>query len=493
MSDRLPSDGAPALLRALRDTSEVVDTGVLLLDAAGRVRYANPAEAARWGAAASLLEGRDFFRELAPELERSGDGERYRAGAAGALDVETSLAGAGGARAARILLRPVEWEGGRWGVALVEDRTALAAERERRKNAERLASIGQVAAGLAHEVNNPLASIRGFAQLLARDAGSEVHRQALELIVAECDRITAVMDRLVSMIRNQGADDRARVDLNGVVRRVLEMQRYALVTAGIEVRTDLQEPLSPVVGEPGALQQVVLELVIHAERALAQREGTRLLVVRSRESSRGISLAVYDNGPGIPRDRLGRIFTAGESADGMGLAVAAGIVRDHSGEIWAESEEGRNTTVMVELPRAGEIVARPPAPPQPSAAASDRSPRRALRVLLADDEATLRMALRLYLERRGHRVTTAADADEAWTLATSQEFDVALVDARMPGDGVRLLERLEELPSLAGRTALMTGDLGRVRDTQGVSTGRPALAKPFRMEEMVSLLEALAR
>ncbi|MBV9773493.1 MAG: response regulator [Gemmatimonadetes bacterium] len=496
MPNRRPSDGSTvaAFHPLIRGFADAVETGVLLLDAEGRVRYVNPSEAARWGEAAAPLAGRDFFRELAPVLERSGEGARYRAATPSApveVDTEAEIAGGSGARTARILLRSVWAEGTAWGVVLLEDRTALAAEQERRRNAERMASIGQLAAGLAHEVNNPLASIRSFAQLLIRDAASDSHRHALELIVAECDRITTVMDRLVSMIRNQGGDSRTRVDLNVAVHDILETQRYALASGGIEVRTDLQEPLSPVAGDPGALQQMVLELVLHAERALAKREGTRLLVIRSRETSRGISLAVYDNGPGVPRDHLSRIFTAGESSAGLGLSVAAGIVRDHFGEIWMESEEGRNTTLVVELPRAGEIQTRAQPRPQVQATGAAPSPQRPLHVLLADDEATLRMALRMYLERRGHRVTTAADAEEAWTLANQQEFDVALVDARMPGDGVRLLERLEELPSLAGRTALMTGDLGRVRERQGVSTGRPALTKPFKMEEMVRLLETL--
>jgi CheY-like chemotaxis protein len=120
-------------------------------------------------------------------------------------------------------------------------------------------------------------------------------------------------------------------------------------------------------------------------------------------------------------------------------------------------------------------------------------PRRALRVLVADDEPTLRLAIALFLGRRGHLVTEAADAYEALQLAEEQEFDVALVDARMPGDGLRLLEQLESIPSLRGRTALMTGDLGRARTTQGITTGRPYLVKPFDMVEAVNLIEKLGQ
>lgn len=486
---------SPALLAVLRELADEAATGVLLLDAEGRVRWANAAEAQAWSTPPAALAGRDFFRDLAPRLEGEGLGAAYRAELAAGnpfhVEADVVLAGPRGSRYVRLVVRTLA-DGGRpsWGIVLVEDRTPLIAERERRRNAERMAALGEMAAGLAHEVNNPLASIRSFAQLLEREAEGEVQRRALQLIVADCDRITASMDSLVSLVRAHDAGDRRTVELNGVVRRILEMQRYALTTAGIEVRPDLQEPLSRVHGEAGAVQQMVLELVIHAERSLAQRHGDRLLVVRTRESSQGVTLTVFDNGPGMPRERLGRIFEAG--TDGaLGLSVAAGLARDSGGTVRAESEEGRNTTIVVELPREGDTaVRRPrPAPAEPPAAAPART--RALRVLLADDEASLRMAIRIFLERRGHQVVEAADAHEAWAAAQRAPFDVALVDARMPGDGVRLLEQLETLPALAGRTALMTGDLGRTRMEQDVSTERPCLAKPFEMDEMVRLLEAL--
>src|SRR5690606_5838287 len=102
------------------------------------------------------------------------------------------------------------------------------------------------------------------------------------------------------------------------------------------------------------------------------------------------------------------------------------------------------------------------------------------------------MAIALFLNRRGHEVTQAADAYQALELASRGTFDVALVDARMPGDGLALLEKLEAMPSLAGRTALMTGDLGGARTTQGIHTGRPYLVKPFDMNDAVNLIERLA-
>lgn len=116
---------------------------------------------------------------------------------------------------------------------------------------------------------------------------------------------------------------------------------------------------------------------------------------------------------------------------------------------------------------------------------------RSLRVLVADDEASLRLAISLFLTRRGHRVAQAADAHEARRLVAEQAFDVALVDARMPGDGLRLLHELDASPALHGRTALMTGDPGRALDTRDVAGGRPFLTKPFDMQAAVALVERL--
>jgi CheY-like chemotaxis protein len=186
-----------------------------------------------------------------------------------------------------------------------------------------------------------------------------------------------------------------------------------------------------------------------------------------------------------------RFRTTKPGGTGLGLAISAAIVRDHSGQIWAESDEGKGAAFLFRLPRATDPLQQP-RPVAPAVSTERTTLQRRLRILIADDEAALRRALSMFLERRGHQVVQAGDAHEAFKLAQSQPIDVALVDARMPGDGLALLERLESLPNLRGRTALMTGDIGRARTRQGITTGRPYLSKPFDMDEMVKLLETLA-
>ncbi len=465
--------------------------GLVILDDVGTVVRASPLAVSHLGRQVEEVVGGDLFAELLPELRSHGVGEAYRRGIlTGQLDDtrEIQIDTPSGPRVCVVTLRRVPTAVGVFGVALIEDRTALATEEKRRKRAESLASVGELAASLAHEVNNPLASIKSLAQLLARGEVSDEQRHALELIISETGRIGHAVESVVAFARQQGASGREPLILSELVERVIEVRRYSLETAGIEVRMDLDASISPVMGEPGALQQVILNLVSRSEADLGTKEGERLLIVRTKETSEGVVLYVVDNGPGIPRAELPYLFDTRRGSHNLELATSARIVRDHGGYILAESEPGRGAAFFVRLPRAGSpplsAPAGAPAPPAPS-------PARTLRVLVADDEPTLRLAITLFLRRRGHEVTQAADAYEAFELASSQDFDVALVDARMPGDGLALLEKLEALPSLAGRTALMTGDLGRARTTQGIPTGRPYLVKPFDMNDAVNLIEKL--
>lgn len=473
---------------------DALPVGVLLLDAAGRVVRINPVATTRLARTDAEVVGLDLFREIHPELEQTGIGERYRRDMEAGecqFEWEGALASPGGELHLWMGVQSLTLRENHWGLVALEDRSAVVEEEDRRRRAERLAAVGELAAGVAHEVNNPLASIKSFAQLLAREVSGTEHQRALEIIVEESTRIARVVENLLSFARQQGASGREPVNLSTEADRVLELQRYSLETAGIEVRRDLDQALSPVMGEAGALQQVILNLVVNAEQALASKPGPRLLIVRTRESSEGVMLSVVDNGPGIPREKLPHIFEGyGEGREaGLGLGISAQIIRDHGGQIMAESEEGRGAAFFVRLPRSAATAAPPPEPE----AIAPRSPTRSLRVLVADDEPTLRLAIALFLGRRGHEVVQAADAYEALRLAQEQSFDAALVDARMPGDGLHLLEQLEEMPELRGRTALMTGDLGRARTSQGITTGRPYLVKPFDMAEAVSLIEKLGQ
>lgn len=486
----------PPEARDLVALLDVIPAGVVLVDAGGQVVHVNGVATMRLGRTESDIVGLDLFREVCSELEEAGLGEQFRREMSAGecrFEWDGTLRSPGGELRLWMGMRSLVLRENLWGLLVLEDRAALVEEEDRRRRAERLAAVGELAAGVAHEINNPLATIKSFAQLLTREIPNPEHRRALEIIVGESSRIASVVDNLIRFARQQGVSGREPVDLSAEVERVLALQRPSLEAAGIEVHVDTGRTLSPVIGEPGALQQVILNLIVNAEQALAGRPGSRHLLVRTRESSEGVVLSVTDDGPGIPPAQLPFLFQsrpAGIERPGdAGLGIAAQIVREHGGQLIAESEEGRGSTFTMRLPRADGPPQLPEVPdiPQHSSAA------RSLRILVADDEPTLRLAIALFLERRGHVVVQAPDAHEALRLARTEHFDAALVDARMPGDGLQLLEVLETMPMLRGRTALMTGDLGRARTSQGVTTGRPYLVKPFDMMDAVNLIEKLGR
>jgi CheY-like chemotaxis protein len=274
---------------------------------------------------------------------------------------------------------------------------------------------------------------------------------------------------------------------------VLDLRQYGFETAGIEVVRDLDPHLPLVGGDRGSLQRVLLALLRQAERALRAETPGRRVTVRTRESTDGITVCVRDNGPGLPRERLRTLLTTAtreDEGDGLGLATALDIVREHGGHLWAESADGEGTAFFLRLPRYEEVEAAPPEELIIPSTTVRTPPSRPLRVLVADDEATLRLALALFLSRHGHEVVQAADAYEAHRLALAQEFDAVIVDAHMPGDGLVLLERLEEIPRLKGRTVLMTGDDRALGEG---AADRLLLSKPFDMTEVIRLVETIGR
>lgn len=362
---------------------------------------------------------------------------------------------------------------------------------------EKLVAVGQLVSGVAHELNNPLAGVMAFAQLLlaAPVPLDDEPRQAVETIQREARRAAKIVSNLLTFARQQPAE-RANAQLNDIVADTLELRRYALRSADVIVTLALDPGLPHTWADPSQLQQVVLNLLVNAEQALADVEGERRIGIMTSLEGGGtqIVLTVTDNGPGIAREQLDRIFNpffttkpVGQGT-GLGLSISDGIIREHAGRIRVESVLGAGATFIVELPHV------PVTTPSPVPTGAPGPPARGRHMLVVDDEAAMRSVLASFLRSQGHQVETAADGAAVRALLAASEYDVVLLDLRMPGlDGEVLYRELcRDDPFHACRVVFVTGDLqSETARRFFAEAGRPVIAKPFELDDLAAVLSSV--
>jgi signal transduction histidine kinase len=254
----------------------------------------------------------------------------------------------------------------------------LMREEERRmaeqlRQTEKLAALGELVAGVAHEINNPLTGVSAFAQLLLEEPLGEEQAESVRLIKREADRAIGVIRDLLVFARKTGPR-RVPTDVNALLEHTARLRSYGLRSHGIELACDLDPALPPVVGDDQKLQQVFLNLLVNAEYAM-QGSAVRRLTIRSRRDGERACVAIGDTGSGMPPDVQSRVFEpffttkpAGVGT-GLGLSVSYGIVQSHGGTIAVRSVPGAGTTFEISLPLA---------PPDVHAAAPSAASPRAL-------------------------------------------------------------------------------------------------------------------
>jgi two-component system, NtrC family, sensor kinase len=231
---------------------------------------------------------------------------------------------------------------------------------------DKMAGLGQLVSGIAHELNNPLTGIMGFAQLLLGRGLTQPQAADARLIYEEAERASRIVKNLLLFARDS-RPERDRVQLNEIVEKTLALRNYELRVENIALSIDLDASLPTIVGNPAQLQQVFLNLIVNAEQAIRQGAGEGSIYVRTWQPSRGrVALEIADTGPGIPADVMPRIFDpffttkpAGLGT-GLGLSIAIGILKAHGGEISVDSTPGHGAAFRLELPEAersaGEVV-----------------------------------------------------------------------------------------------------------------------------------------
>lgn len=364
---------------------------------------------------------------------------------------------------------------------------------------EKLAAVGQLVSGVAHELNNPLAGVLAYSQLLLSMDGSEdaEMRQALETIHHEASRAAKIVSNLLTFARQQPAE-RTDANLNAIVSDTLALRRYALRAAGIEVDLALDPDLPRTWADPFQLQQVVLNLVANAEQALADWLGPRRITLSTREEQGNIVVSVSDTGPGVADEERDRIFNpffttkpVGQGT-GLGLSISDGIVRQHGGQIRVESTPGRGATFELRIP----VLPAPEEPPAHREVAPSLPPvADGRRLLVVDDEPAMRTAIGNFLSSLGHGVTVATGGVEARALLTKNEYDVVLLDLRMPDLGGDDLYRelVERDPKHAERVVFVTGDTHNAQARRFLAeAGRPSVSKPFQLDDLATVVAGVA-
>jgi two-component system NtrC family sensor kinase len=479
-----------------RTLFRVAPDAVLTVFESGRIREANDAVRDILGLHALQVVGRTLDEFVVDEDKERLRQEFARVLAGMPTRVELRLRHEGGVRIVSLAARLVPEAEPPMILLLGRDMTAEREMRARLSETERLAAVGELVAGVAHEVNNPLCTISAFAQLLQRggDLTGE-QREAVEVICSETLRASHVLRDLLTFARRSESESET-IQLNDLVERTLRLRAYEMGSLGVSGDYQLAPDLPLVRGDPRQLQQVVLNLVMNAIQAM-EPQGTGTLKVATKSEGDRVVIEVTDTGPGIPAEARAHVFepffTTKRDGTGLGLSVSYGIVAAHGGLISIAKTGSEGTTFRVSLPSIEEEGVVSSVPDKDVAV---ESPLAGIRMLFVDDELALHGGIRTYARTRNFEVVTVPDGAAGLDAARRHEFDVVVCDLRMSGlDGPAFFEILRrEHPRLAGRTLFITGDLMSVSSRAFLeAAGQPVLAKPFDLDNLESSVVALLR
>ena len=474
-----------------RSWQEIVDALTLALcivDREGRIRRANRAFAQLVNTPPPALVGRPWRAftpaEWAAEIQRLVNA----CGAGPEVELRTQD------RRFSLAAVPITEGDSSIVVLLFDDQTERRSLQEKLVQSTKLSAMGQLIAGVAHELNNPLASVIGFADFLGemRDVPANL-REPLGVIREEAERASTIVRNLLSFARKQDRQRRPTA-LAPVIETTMSLLRNPLMAQRVEARVEIEPGLPPVTIDANQIQQVFVNLVNNAAQAIASAGRPGTITIRARRFLDEVMIDVADDGPGMTEEIAAQVFdpfftTKSENeGTGLGISISQGIVKEHGGRITLDTEAGRGATFTVHLPlELAPVVAAAPEPVR-----SGNSER--LRVLVVDDEPHILHYMSATLTAWGHDVTVADDGDRGLELATSGTFDLIVTDLRMPRLGGR--EFFEELrrrqPEVASRIYFSTGDTVRGDTLAFLETlDRPYLHKPFSLSELRTLLAAV--
>lgn len=474
------------LLRAVESTEE----GVLILDRAARIRFANPAFARMFGYAWQVVAGgvaTDFAQPPPEGWETVYESIRKHNHWRGEIYVRHSEGGLVPVRLhANSILDPHGTVEGI--VAILEDVRAEKEMQEQLTRANRLAAAGELAAGLAHELNNALTAILGQVASVKARGDVTALRGALHRIEIQAQRMATLVSDLLGFARPT-PPKLTRVCLSELAGSVAELFAPQCQQKGVQFEVKDASGGIYVEADPAQIQQVVMNLLTNALQALPEGGDGKIAIQVSASDHAG-AIEVEDNGCGIAPEILPKIFdpffTTKKSGTGLGLSISYAIAREHRGNLTVRSRPGVGTIFRLELPVAQDSERAVPAAVEPL-------PQR--KALVVDDDEVVADALATLLADEGLFAEKALTGQDAMRLCMQQDWDVVFLDVRLPDfSGPEVYQWLvQKRPELARRVVFVSGGLWRANAANPRTRlpNQPTLAKPYSPTELKLVLDAL--
>jgi signal transduction histidine kinase len=359
---------------------------------------------------------------------------------------------------------------------------------------EKLSALGELISGFAHEVNNPLTTVLGYAELLvgSEECSAEVS-SILEKVRQEAMRCHRIVQNLLSFARKRKpAKDYS--DITTICRKTLDLLAYQLMVNNVAVVTSFVDKLPWTMVDGYQFQQVLVNLLNNASQAMAQQQGKRQIMVTTTHDDAKIYVTITDTGSGIAAEHLGRIFdpfyTTKEKGTGLGLSLSYGLIKEHGGEITVTSTPNEGATFTIALPILDDAF-----PDTAPYSAPHKTSLLAKKILIVDDEQNLAQMLSTILQSLGHQAEAATSGWEALKKIDTQDYDAIICDLKMPEiDGRQIYHYMQTShPAFVKRLILSSGDTISEENQKFLQeTGCLFLPKPFLLDELKRIISQVS-
>ena len=371
-------------------------------------------------------------------------------------------------------------------------------QREALYHSEKLTAMGSLLAGVAHELNNPLSVVVGWALMLEAESNDEHNQHALEKLRSSAERCARIVKTFLAMAK-QTKPKREVCNINDIVFLALDITGYLLRSTGIQIVQNLDDSLPDIDADPDQLHQVFVNLLINAQQEMTTWSGERRIYIETRHDKikHKVTIRFQDTGPGIPENLRERIFdpfyTTKPSGTGIGLSVSRGLVQSNNGEFILDTEKSTGAAFQLSFPIVNHTK---PSEENKAESAKLNQPNTSCTILVIDDEEDICEVISQILSTIGHKIIITTNANKALQILETETIDIIISDVRMPGmNGPDMYGIIKTVaPQFSRRILFITGDTlsNDIEAFLRVNTC-PYLEKPLHPEELINMVAKLAQ